>query len=208
LDNVPGDDDALWEVQENSVATEAGRGAASVDRTGSRSTPSRQCRLAVREANKSQPCPGPGARETSRWSQDWTETFPGIPCPFDTTKSLKKLIRQILPGGIGGRGSLQRLRGTILAHFLPDAIKAGRKDGELFRYFSGLGSEPQFRFLADLAGAGFFGDPPVVPVPVGPVSSSWRITPTQVQKLISRSGLTLQQGLKLALDKEFPVSSR
>ncbi len=180
---------------------------ASVARTGSSSAPSRCRRLAVvvPQTSNSQPCPGPGpgACEASRWTQDWTETFPSVPCPFDTTQSLKKLIRRILPGGIGGRGSLQQLRAAILTHFLPDTIKAGRKDSELFRYFTGLGSEVQFRFLADLVSAGFFGDPPVVPVPLGPVSL--RITPAQVQKLVS-CGLKLQQGLKVALDKEFPVS--
>ncbi len=178
-----------------------------VDRTGVSSAPSRWRRLAavVPQTSSSQPCPGPGpgACEASRWTQHWTETFPSVPCPFDTTQSLKKLIRQILPGGIGGRGSLQQLRAAILAHFLPDTVKAGRKDSELFRYFTGLGSEVQFRFLADLVGAGFFGDPPVVPVAEGPVSL--RITPAQVQKLVS-CGLTLQQGLKVALDKDFPVS--
>jgi hypothetical protein len=191
--NVAGDHDDVGEV----------------DRTGSSSAPSRRRRLAVAipqtTGSNSQPCqgPGPGACEASRWTQHWTETFPSVPCPFDTTQSLKKLIRQILPGGSGGRGSLQQLRAAIVAHFLPDTIKAGRKDSELFRYFTGLGSEVQFRFLADLVGAGFLGDPPVIPVPVGPVSL--RITPAQVQKLVS-CGFTLQQGLKVALDKEFPVS--
>lgn len=158
-------------------------------------------------------CHRPGSKQRPQrdaWPLMWVSAFPETPCPFDTTLSLKKVIRQVLPGGSGGRGSLQRLRAVLMAHFLPDSVKGDRKDGELFRYFAGLSVEVQFRFLADMWRAGLCrleADEP------GPASGGIRIanlkiTATQVQSFVTGGGLEVPQSLVAALDKEFPVRSQ